>query len=71
MLIIRVRPHRKSAKDGQREAMRITYYVTQLQCNRVHSKTLQLNSCNRLSNRITYLRNCYASAFTNTKQDPR
>ena len=41
------------AKDGKRETMHNSQYVTQ--CNTVHNKTLQLQKCNnrRLSNSMT------------------
>ena len=56
------------AKDGQRDTMPNSQYVTQ--CNTVHNKTLQLQKCNnRLTNRMTYLLEYYVSAFTNTKSD--
>ena len=52
------------AKDGQRDTMHNSQYVTQ--CNTV----LQLQKCNnRLSNRMTYLLKYYVSAFTSTKSD--
>ena len=63
----RVKPT-QAAKDGQRETMHNSQYVTQ--CNTVHNETLQLQKCNnRLSNRMTYLLKYYVSAFTNTKLD--
>ena len=63
----RVKPT-QLAKDGQRDAMHNSQYVTQ--CKTVRNKTLQLQECNnRLSNRMTYLLRYYVSAFTNTKSD--
>ena len=59
-----------AAKYGQRDTMHNSSHVTQLQCNTVHSRTLQLQNCNnQLSNRMTYLLKYYVSAFTNTKSD--
>ena len=56
------------AKDGQRDIMHNSQYVTQR--STVHNKTLQLQKCNnRLSNRMTYLLKYHVSAFTNTKSD--
>ena len=63
----RVKPT-QLAKDGQRDTMHNSQYVTQ--GNTVHNKTLQFQKCNnRLSNRKTYLFKYYVSAFTNTKSD--
>ena len=63
----RVKPT-QLAKDGQRDTMHNSQYVTR--CNTVHNRTLQLQKCNnRLSNHMTYLLNYYVSAFTNTKSD--
>ena len=60
----RVKPTRL-VKDGQQDVMHNSSYVTQIQCNTLHSKTLQLQNCNnRRSNQMTY---CLNIMFTNTK----
>ena len=52
----------------QREITHIASYVTQLQRNRVHSKTLKLQKCNNwLSNYTCF--NISVSTFTNTNSD--
>jgi len=48
------------------------FYITQLQCNTVHSKTLQLPKCNNWqSNHLNYLLNYDVSAFKNTSHIPQ
>jgi len=48
----------------------LAVYITQLQCNTVHNKALQLHKCNeQLSNHKIYLLSYYVGDHTNTKLD--